>query len=163
MHGPALGVIVQSVVDGEPLLPGSYSPSKAELFPTPDARAGSVGVDPGWLVPTIARRDELDPPGEQLMLAMPGDEPDIDWGPFADVVERWAVVLGRPAPYPLEEGPDGPRLSVRFEEWLMGLPAGWVADVPGVSYRQALTMLGNGVVPQQVAAALEVMTGDDAA
>ena len=37
----------------------------------------------------------------------------------------------------------------------MGLPAGWVTDVPGVSRNAQLKMLGNGVVPQQAAAALE--------
>jgi DNA (cytosine-5)-methyltransferase 1 len=42
-------------------------------------------------------------------------------------------------------------------EWLMGLPAGWVTDVPGTTRNDQLRMLGNGVVPQQAAAALEHM------
>jgi hypothetical protein len=212
MHGPALQVVLQSVLDGDPLLPGGYSPTKAELFPTPDAYTGTRGgaSDPkkrragsaehhhsvsladavvgsgqflptpttqdatnlggeaqgrrrspglNWIAPAVAHRDELDPPGEQLMIPMPGDEPDrIDWGPFAPAVERWERLMFRPAPHPLEDGPKGPRLAVAFVEWVMGLPQGWVTDVPGISYRQALTMLGNGCVPQQVAAALEVMT-----
>jgi DNA (cytosine-5)-methyltransferase 1 len=41
-----------------------------------------------------------------------------------------------------------------FVEWLMGLPAGWVTDVPGLTSNQRLRLLGNGVVPQQGAAAL---------
>ncbi|WP_245920310.1 hypothetical protein [Actinomadura mexicana] len=36
----------------------------------------------------------------------------------------------------------------------MGLPDGWVTDVPGLSRNQQLTLLGNGVVPRQGAAAL---------
>lgn len=36
----------------------------------------------------------------------------------------------------------------------MGLPAGWVTDVPGLSRTAQLKALGNGVVPQQAAAAL---------
>ncbi len=36
----------------------------------------------------------------------------------------------------------------------MGLPAGWVTDVPGLSRNQMLKLLGNGVVPQQAADAL---------
>lgn len=36
----------------------------------------------------------------------------------------------------------------------MGLPAGWVTDVPGVSRNDALRLLGNGVVPQQAQAAV---------
>lgn len=45
MHGPALGVIVQSVLDGMPLLPGDYTPDR--MLPTPDARQGKAGIDPG--------------------------------------------------------------------------------------------------------------------
>jgi DNA (cytosine-5)-methyltransferase 1 len=37
---------------------------------------------------------------------------------------------------------------------MMGLPAGWVTDVPGVTRNDALRLLGNGVVPQQAAAAV---------
>jgi len=44
------------------------------------------------------------------------------------------------------------RLSSRFVEWMMGLPDGWVTGV-GLSRSQELKMLGNGVVPQQAAAA----------
>lgn len=32
-------------------------------------------------------------------------------------------------------------------EWVMALPADWVIDVPGLTRRQQLTMLGNGVAP----------------
>ena len=35
----------------------------------------------------------------------------------------------------------------------MGLPAGWVTDLD-ISHTQQLKMLGNGVVPQQAAAAI---------
>ncbi len=37
---------------------------------------------------------------------------------------------------------------------MMGLPEGWVTDVPGLSRNAQLKALGNGVVPQQAAAAL---------
>lgn len=36
----------------------------------------------------------------------------------------------------------------------MGLPAGHVTAVPGLSRNQQLRLLGNGVVPQQGAAAI---------
>ncbi|MCP2242733.1 hypothetical protein [Lentzea aerocolonigenes] len=36
----------------------------------------------------------------------------------------------------------------------MGLDAGWVTDVPGLSRTEQLRLLGNGVVPQQGTAAL---------
>ncbi|MFD8550433.1 hypothetical protein ACFV08_02290 [Streptomyces fradiae] len=40
----------------------------------------------------------------------------------------------------------------------MGLPAGHVTDVPGLSRAQQLKALGNGVVPQQAEAALHLLT-----
>lgn len=36
----------------------------------------------------------------------------------------------------------------------MGLPDGWVTDVPGLTRNDQLKVLGNGVVPQQAAAAV---------
>lgn len=41
----------------------------------------------------------------------------------------------------------------------MGLPAGWVTAVPGLTANDHLKMLGNGVVPQQAYAALLHMLG----
>jgi hypothetical protein len=41
----------------------------------------------------------------------------------------------------------------------MGYPAGWITDVPGISNNDALRLCGNGVVPQQAAAALTLMLG----
>ena len=36
---------------------------------------------------------------------------------------------------------------------MMGWPAGWVTDLP-ITHTEQLTICGNGVVPQQAAAAL---------
>jgi len=78
-----------------------------------------------------------------------------DWGQYAPAIARWSAVLGRPAPAPTEPGAKGqPRLSPRFVEYMMGLPAGWVTDVPDLTRNEQLKALGNGVVPQQAAAAL---------
>ena len=74
------------------------------------------------------------------------------WGPYAPAVDRWAAILGRPAPAPTIDG----RLSAEFVEWMMGLPAGWVTDV-GLARTRALHVLGNGVVPQQAAAVLRLL------
>jgi DNA (cytosine-5)-methyltransferase 1 len=80
-----------------------------------------------------------------------------NWGQYAAAIARWEH-LTRPAPPPTETGPKGnPRLSPRFTEWLMGMPDGWVTDVPGVTRNQALKLCGNGVVPQQAAAALRFL------
>jgi DNA (cytosine-5)-methyltransferase 1 len=73
-------------------------------------------------------------------------------------IRRWERCLGRPAPAPTEPGSKGqPRLSPAFVEFLMGLPAGWVTDVPGLSRNDQLKALGNGVVPQQAAAAVRFL------
>ena len=39
----------------------------------------------------------------------------------------------------------------------MGLPAGWVTGVPGLSRNDQLKAIGNGVMPAQCAAALRVL------
>ncbi len=39
----------------------------------------------------------------------------------------------------------------------MGLRAGHVTDVPGLTRTQQLKALGNGVVPQQAAAAIQLL------
>lgn len=86
------------------------------------------------------------------------------WGEYAEAIARHEQAFGRPAPDPTKPGPKGnPRLSARFVEWMMMLPAGWVTDVPGVTRNQALKALGNGVVPPQAAAALRLMLDRTAA
>jgi DNA (cytosine-5)-methyltransferase 1 len=56
------------------------------------------------------------------------------------------------APDPLVDG----KLNPKFVEYMMGLPEGWVTDLP-ISRNQQLMMLGNGVVPQQAFYALELL------
>lgn len=81
------------------------------------------------------------------------------WGPYEPAVSRWEQ-LTRPAPEPTTAGRSGPRLSPSFVEWMMGLPSGWVTAVPGLTRNQQLKALGNGVVPQQAAAALRILLDD---
>jgi DNA (cytosine-5)-methyltransferase 1 len=40
-----------------------------------------------------------------------------------------------------------------------GLPMGWVAGVPELTYAAKIRALGNGVVPRQGAAALRLLIG----
>lgn len=159
MHGPALQVILLSLADGTPLVPGEYTPD--QLLPTPtasEAKGGLGGTRQGGpslrmaagALPEHGVPDTLDPPGEQLAIPLPGEPVDTQWGPYAAAVHRWEPIIGRPAPPPLTDG----ALSPRFVEWVMGLPEGWVTDVPGLSRAAMLRMLGNGVVPQHAAYAL---------
>lgn len=92
--------------------------------------------------------------GDELLLKGLAKEGHLDrFGPYAPAIQRWGAVLGRPAPDPTEPGKTRPRLSAAFVEWLMGLDDGHVTGV-GLTRNQELKALGNGVVPQQGAAAL---------
>lgn len=97
--------------------------------------------------------------GSQMELSDVVREADR-WGDYAAAIQRWEHVIGRPAPEPTQTSAKGnPQLSARFAEWLMGVPDGWITDVPGVTRNEALKMAGNGVVPQQGAAALRWLLG----
>jgi DNA (cytosine-5)-methyltransferase 1 len=77
------------------------------------------------------------------------------WGGYGPAVNQWEQTLGRPAPNPTITGRTGrPVLNPPFVEWMMGLPEGWVTDVPGLSRVAQLKALGNGVAPAQAVAAL---------
>lgn len=84
------------------------------------------------------------------------------FGVYGQAIARWERVLGRPTPSPTvpstREGGRA-RLSTRFVEWLMGLPEGHVTGEDlGLTREQQLRLLGNGVVPQQGAAAIYQLT-----
>lgn len=74
---------------------------------------------------------------------------------YVGALERWERVFGAAAPPAVAAEEDGGevRLSPRFVEWMMGLPPGWVTDA-GITRAEQLKVLGNGVVPQQAAAAI---------
>lgn len=85
---------------------------------------------------------------------VPAGQPDAAWGSFAPAIARWEATLGRPAPRATD---DQRRLNPTLVEWMMGLPAGHVTAVPDLTRTQQLKALGNGVVPQQAAAALRML------
>lgn len=63
-------------------------------------------------------------------------------------------IFSREVPNPLDQE----KLNVKYVEYLMGLPEGWVTDLP-LSRSQQLKILGNGVVPQQAYLALQLLLG----
>ena len=104
---------------------------------------------------------EAEAEGSAQQRERPRGEPDpgsaINWGKYGPAIDRWTLLLRRPAPTPTIPGNNGkPRLAPAFVEWMMGLPQGWVTG-HGLSPSQELKMLGNGVVPQQAALALELL------
>lgn len=78
-----------------------------------------------------------------------------EFGPYTEVVRRWAQVVGPP---PSSALLTDDHLNPRFAEWMMGLPTGWVTDPAiGLTRAEQLKIIGNGVVPQQAALALRTL------
>lgn len=126
---------------------GHYDlPAIGNLLPTPKAGDGDFGL------PRTSGR----PPEMSTHLATRLHY--TDFGLYASAIHRWEQVLGRPSPPPTELSPRGKhRLSEHFTEWMMGLPEGWICDTEGITRNDKIKAAGNGVVPQQAAAALADM------
>jgi DNA (cytosine-5)-methyltransferase 1 len=126
----------------------SDAAQRSTTTPDTDVRGREVG-------PQLDRHTAQDPADGDTRGGHVDGHPRPDWGPYRPAVERWERVLGRVAPAPTEtSAKGGQRLSPAFVEWMMGYPAGWVCDVPGITRNDQLKILGNSVVPQQGAHAL---------
>jgi DNA (cytosine-5)-methyltransferase 1 len=123
-------------------------PSAVNLLPTPRT------VDTSG-IKTSPRARELYSSGDSM-----GDIVEqSSWGEYEPAIRRWEAMT-RPAPEPTKLNAKGnPKLSDEFDEWLMGLPAGWITEVPGVTWNEVLKACGNGVVWQQAVAALVWLVG----
>lgn len=134
-------------------------PSAVQLLPTPACNdMGEGKTVEAWDEWTDRMKSKHgNGNGHGASLAIEAQRHAQQWGNYAPAIARWEQVLGRPAPAPTEPtGKNGvPRLSPRFSEWLMGLPDGWITDVPGITRNEALRLCGNGVVTRQSVAALE--------
>jgi DNA (cytosine-5)-methyltransferase 1 len=147
-------------------------PSAVQLLPTPrvtqpgyadDGRGGkSLDVEARLLpTPSVAdveggRKSHSGERSDELLLN--GIAAQNQWGDYGAAIARWEHTLGRPAPAPTQTSSKGnPQLAPAFVEWMMGLPAGWVTDTPGITRNEALKALGNGVVPLQAEAALRLL------
>lgn len=144
----ALGAVRsdESRPQGEVLLP---TPSVADADGGHATRSGDRSGE--LLLPGVARTF---PPPRYAVL-----DAERRFGEYAEAIKGWERATGREAPDPTEPTGrnDSHRLSPRFVEWMMGLQAGWITDVPGITRNEALKACGNGVVPQQAAAALRVL------
>lgn len=117
-------------------------PTPTQLMPTPRATDG-VNGGPNQR-------------GRKGDLAMPSAVQPERWGRFVEAVARQASILGVAPPEPTEPNRNGsPRLSPRFAEWLMAIPAGHVTSALGRN--DALMAIGNGVCPPQCVAAWEIL------
>jgi DNA (cytosine-5)-methyltransferase 1 len=137
--------IAAVTVTADATIAGLQRRSAPSQWPAPAGRPGAV-AETLWQLPATAYRSA----------------DDFDFAEFKPVIDRWAAVIGRPPTYPVLTGQQGaPVNSPRFVEWMMGLPAGWVTDVPGLSVQEMLQLLGNGVVPQQAAFAISRLFSGD--
>lgn len=132
-----------------PLRPHADDTSRLEdavavnLLPTPRATDGTKGGP-----------NQRGPSGDLMLPSAV-----IAWGNYEAAIRRHETVTNTPAPPPTEPNRNGnPRLSARFVEWMMMLPAGHVTDPAiGLSRNEQLKALGNGVVPRQAYAALGML------
>lgn len=77
---------------------------------------------------------------------------------YRPAIDRWAKVVGRPAPPPTAPNRRNDlRVNPVFVEWLMGLDEGHVTAVPGLDRNQQMNALGNGVVSRQAAYAQRLL------
>lgn len=159
-HARARLFVLAANTDGEPARRDGGTDARAEGAHGGRATVNGDRPADGCRAATHAtsangQRTELPPMVEAVgPAAEPGERyssTGTDWQQFAPAVDRWERILGRAAPVPLI----GKQLNARFVEWMMGLPDGWVTDL--VPNRRALHTLGNGVVPQQAAAALQIL------
>ncbi len=137
--------------------PVSVQPVR-RLLPTPKASDGPNGGPNqrdgagNYYLPGVAVR--LDEHWNSVELG-------VDYGP---AVRHWASVVGRPAPAPTAPDARGNlRLNPAAVEWLMGYPAGWVTDLPGIPRTQQIKLGGNGVVEAQAVAAYRALGATRAA
>jgi hypothetical protein len=182
MPGASLGVAVRMAELGF-----DYKNTETDLLPTPITRDYKDGSAPstrnGKISTDTVARAILN--GGEVLLGTPRassangstskqvetgapkarleDQVELDevtWGKFEPAIRRWELTLGRKAPNPTKpDGRDGSnRLSAEFVEWMMGLPENWVTDC-GLTRKEELMALGNGVVPQQARLFLELVLG----
>lgn len=118
---------------------------------TPSRGGSEIPADPEGECPRgLSQRVAAQDTGSDRSVAL---LPGINWGDYGPAVRRWER-LTRPAPAPTELNSNNkPRLNAAFAEWMMGLPAGHVTEVPGISRAHQLKAIGNGVCPQQAVAA----------
>lgn len=124
------------------------------LLPTPTTNLAISGAD-------YSRAERPASGGDDLATALHRELSSgvADFGPYADAIERWAETIGRQPPPPTEMGTRNKhRLAAPFAEWLMGWSEGWVTSPDiGLTRAQALSVIGNGVVPRQALHGLNIL------
>ncbi|GHH62379.1 DNA cytosine methyltransferase [Lentzea cavernae] len=130
---------------------------RCEMLRPSNPRGKSIPAGP---MPAVPRRRLAAVPAEMQPAVLQSSSSNVDWGEYTAAVRRWEHLLGRAAPYPTQPSKSGrPVLAPAFVEHLMGLPEGWISDLPLPRTAQ-LRALGNGVVPAQAAYAVSLLLDD---
>jgi len=130
---------------------GADLSSVLTLLPTPAVNDMGIGKTiEAWDEWTAAMQEKHgNGNGHGKSLAIELQRVESGWGPYTAAVKRWEPIVGYEAP--------PPNRPAEVREWMQGLPQGWVTAVPDLSQNEKVKALGNGVVPQQAAAALREM------
>ena len=143
--------------------PAQAAAGRERLLPTPDTGTSPHGHGRRGGRPGNGHQSGKDLDAAARSLTAPGPAQAgggiaVAWGEYESAIRRWEQILSQPAPPPAEPGSGGRmRLSAAFAEWMMGIPH-LVTGVPGLPRTARLRIIGNGVVPQQAAAALRLLT-----
>lgn len=128
-------------------------PTGGKMLPTPTAKDGDGAANQ-----TSGRAE-----GSQhhTGVTLTDAVRQTDWGDYEPAIRRWERMFGYPAPPPAEPNRNGrPRLTVEFDEWLMGYPPGYISSVPKLAYGKAIKAIGNGVFPLQAMTATIELIAD---
>ncbi len=146
-------------------------PSNGALIPTPTASDHKSGRHQEGTGHSLTKAMQLlpTPQATNAPRSSTGYGPNLHeiatnsdlthFGPYAKAITRWEQTTGRTAPPPTtppRRKGNKPQLNTRFVEWLMGLPNGHVTDLD-LPREHQLRLLGNGVVPQQAALAVNTL------
>lgn len=127
----------------------TLSRALSKMLPTPDAHMGEQGS----MSPAETKKR-----GHALHINSVAEHTlkSGDFGEYTQAIHRHEQLTRRPAPAPVAKSKTGSmRLNPNFVEWMMCLPENWVCH-QGLSRRQELQALGNGVVPVQAATGISI-------
>lgn len=135
------------------------------LFRASDAAGACHGRRRWFCVAALGDADRISGQGRggpgqqgQARPAAGHSQPDgFGWQKFEPAIARWELASGYQRVAPTEPSDTGYRIRPHFVEWMMGIPPGWVTDVPDLGRSAQIRIIGNGVVPQHGAAAITAL------